>query len=88
MHHFVEVKFFASLREVIGHSELQLSVENTGELVAALSNRLGEVNSAYLMEPNIRIAVNQELVEGDWKESSLLFRAGDEIAFLPPITGG
>jgi molybdopterin converting factor subunit 1 len=88
MHQFVEVKFFASLREVIGRSELQLSVENTRELIAALSNRLGEVNSAYLMEPNIRIAVNQELVEGDWKESSLLFRAGDEIAFLPPITGG
>lgn len=88
MHQFVEVKFFASLREVIGRSEVQLSVENTRELIAALSNRLGEVNSAYLMEPNIRIAVNQELVEGDWKESSLLFRAGDEIAFLPPITGG
>ena len=36
-----------------------------------------------LQAENVRIAVNQALTSGPLK-----FGAGDEIAFLPPVTGG
>jgi len=36
-----------------------------------------------LTAENVRVAVNQEMVNGD-----LQVRNGDEIAFFPPVTGG
>jgi len=38
---------------------------------------------AALSAPNVRIAVNKEFVEG-----GCTLRDGDEVAFMPPITGG
>jgi molybdopterin converting factor small subunit len=41
-----------------------------------------------LLSPNVRLAVNQDLVKGNWREAELVFTDGDEVAFLPPVTGG
>jgi molybdopterin converting factor small subunit len=55
--------------------------------VATLWRRLQESLPAdafaALHGGGVRIAVNQELIEHD-----ATLRAGDEVAFLPPITGG
>lgn len=84
----LDVKFFASLREQVGTAELHLRAANLETLLNELEAHLSEVGFEHLLSPNIRMAVNQDLVEGNWREAVLVFANGDEVAFLPPVTGG
>lgn len=81
----VQVRFFASLREALGHESLQCQVPNgcsLAQLLRELDRQLGEASTALRAE-NVRVAVNQSLVS-----TELALNAGDEVAFLPPVTGG
>ncbi len=84
----VKVLFFASLREAIGVESLAVSLaEGTFyELRVVLVDMLGELSDA-LWADNVRIARNQELL-GMQLIESLVLADGDELAFLPPVTGG
>ena len=80
------IVFFASLREATGVAELSLDLaEHTGvkELMAALKARLDSTGFAAVSAENVRIALNQQFIQGE-----VWFGPGDEIAFLPPVTGG
>lgn len=82
----IEVLFFASLREVTGVAQLTLSLpQGAGyaALLEALRDRLSEPAMAALQAENVRLARNQALVT-----PPLSFQDGDELAFLPPVTGG
>lgn len=82
----VHVKFFASLRESIGLTELDLQLPDQASrqhLMSALSTVLDDTQYNNVSAPRISIAVNQNLVRGDFK-----LRHKDEVAFFPPITGG
>ena len=86
----IRVLFFASLREAVGRSECRIPLlPATGPafgldgLMAELKQRLDAGAYAALLAENVRIAVNRELVEG-----AVDLQAGDEVAFLPPVTGG
>lgn len=75
----ISIKFFASLREVVGFAET--------ELVASSVNTVLEVwkattNDMELPE-NTLMAVNM-----DYVDASHHVNAGDEVAFFPPVTGG
>ena len=74
----ITVRYFASLRERLGrHVDY---VEVTGlNCVADVWNRV----SADPLPTNTLIAVNQE-----YATSGSPVRAGDEVAFFPPVTGG
>ena len=81
----VQVRFFASLRDATGTDGLSLGLAegaDLGALLAVLEQRLGPAVEALKAE-NVRVAVNQDLVSG-----RTLLRDGDEVAFLPPVTGG
>jgi sulfur-carrier protein len=86
-HGSVRVRFFASLREAVGQAEVQIAVSTATLDLEALLARLGGVVDeqalARLRAPSVRIAVNQAFVEGN-----VTLRPGDEVAFLPPVTGG
>ena len=84
----LDVKFFASLREQVGTAELHLSAVSLETLLKELEAHLSKAGFEHLLSPNIRMAVNQDLVEGNWIEAGLVFADGDEVAFLPPVTGG
>jgi len=84
----LDVKFFASLREQVGRAELRLRAANLETLLNELKAQLSAAGFEHLLSPNIRMAVNQDLVEGNWRETALVFADGDEVAFLPPVTGG
>jgi len=77
----VHVKFFAIFREMVGiKTEWQeiaegTTVEQLWKEYAARSPRVGTVRAAY--------AVNQRLVQPDH-----VLRDGDEVGFLPPVSGG
>ena len=77
----VRVRLFASLREGAGWSE-QLVTPAPGALTPlALWHQLGLGASAP--PAGIRVALNQQFASWDTP-----LTAGDELAFLPPISGG
>ncbi len=81
----IKVRFFAALREAAGCEALDVSVPRGDviDLLDALRVRLDSAAFEALRAPNVRIAVNQEFIEG-----RCALGDGDEVAFMPPITGG
>ena len=79
----VRVIFFASLREEVGRDEVAVQATSLNELIDELRRQLSETAMIALTAENVRVAVNQMLVEG-----VVDLRPGDEVAFLPPVTGG
>lgn len=78
----LRVRLFARLREQAGWSERALALHTPGQPAptAALvwrQLRLGP------WPPGVRVAVNQE-----FGTPHQPLQPGDEVAFLPPITGG
>ena len=79
----VSVLFFASLRDEVGESEVELNVEDLDDLRMQLTDRFGVSTVASLFEDNVRKSVYKDVNEGRYD-----FRGGEEVAFLPPVTGG
>ena len=82
----LEVKFFASLRETLGTESLTVDwpePADIGVLINQLDTRLGAETREILAASDILIAVNQTMVQ-----RSHVLEPGDEVAFLPPVTGG
>ena len=81
----VTVRFFASLREAMERDAMQLTLAepSLAGLRRQLAQCLTKVQAAALETEGVQIAVNQTIVQGDAD-----LTAGDEIAFLPPVTGG
>ena len=79
----VNVRFFALYRERAGASEKSWTLPES----STLADLLGEIRHSYpdLAPPEVEIvaAVNEEYAEG-----SLTLREGDEIALIPPVSGG
>lgn len=81
----LRVRYFASLRERMGLAEETLTLSSAAafdELLAELRSRHGE-RADCLIGDKVRVAVNQQLVEG-----AIELKDGDELGFLPPVTGG
>ncbi|MCY4013096.1 MAG: MoaD/ThiS family protein [Gammaproteobacteria bacterium] len=81
----VTVRFFASLREVIDHEtmDLQLPGSTLASVRDQLRCRLDATQWEAICAAGVQVAVNQRIVRGDAALAS-----GDEVAFLPPVTGG
>ena len=82
----VRVLFFASLKEEVGAGELEIPLAaETGltDFLSALAGQLSASAIDTLRGENVRVAINQNLITGDVR-----IRPGDEVAFLPPVTGG
>lgn len=73
------VRYFARLREELGRDEERIEVDGVTTVAEVWSRvRGGEPLPATLL-----VAVNQVYARG---ESPV--KAGDEVAFFPPVTGG
>ena len=83
----VRVLFFASLREAAGEDALEVSLPAGATLVdlrERLAEQLSEEGARAIGDADVRVAINQRFVHG----TSARLDAGDEVAFLPPVTGG
>ena len=83
----MKVRYFAWVRERVGHAEEEIdlppNVASVGDLIDWLSKR-DEGYAAAFAEPTvIRAAIDQEHVEHDAALADVR-----EIAFFPPMTGG
>ena len=77
----VHVRLFASYREAAGTSRLETSLPEGApvrDLVALLSERLPSLRTTRGL-----IAVNHEYVGTD-----AVLNDGDEVALIPPVSGG
>jgi molybdopterin synthase sulfur carrier subunit len=83
----VKVLFFAGLREQLGTSgeefELPSGVTTVGALRTHLKSRGGAFEKVLAEKNLVRAAVNQDMVQ-----PGATIKAGDEVAFFPPVTGG
>ncbi|MBF6059089.1 MULTISPECIES: molybdopterin converting factor subunit 1 [Thiomicrorhabdus] len=81
----LNVLYFASFREILGKGNEQLPAQfNTvGCLLNALADRGESWQQALLENQNLQIAVNHDVANRQTE-----IKAGDEIAFFPPVTGG
>lgn len=85
----VTVKLFANLKETAGAGELALDVD--GHDVTSVVEKLievhpsleAEIGSGGSLRPSLRVLVNGELCD---VEDGV--REGDEVALLPPVSGG
>lgn len=77
----VTIKYFASLREVIGRSEDSLDIGNGKVTVAEVWSKV--VDGKRSLPENVLTSVNMEYVKPD-----TIVKDGDEVAFFPPVTGG
>ena len=83
----IRILYFASLREKIGKEaeeiELPAGVATVAALRSHLKARGGSYEYAFSEKALLRSAVNQDMVQ-----PAAAVKAGDEIAFFPPVTGG
>ncbi len=79
----VRVRLFASFREAVGAGTLAWEAPDgasVSDVVAALRERYPGLGPAA---EKALLAVNQEYVGGDLK-----LHDGDELALIPPVSGG
>jgi len=81
----VKILYFAGLREQLGTAseDLDASPATVAGLRALLMARGGAWQSALAQGRALRVAVNQEMAQ-----PTTPLKAGDEVAFFPPVTGG
>ena len=82
----VKVLLFGRLGDLDCDSPINIELGDSLQTAADVRNQLsGEFPrlGKALAEPQTLVALNQKIVDGDQKLSS-----GDELAFLPPVTGG
>lgn len=75
-----KVLFFAHLRDAVG--EEYLRIDANGKTVAELKADLAAIYNLPKMD-TIMTSVNEEFAPDDE-----IIQDGDEIAFIPPVSGG
>jgi molybdopterin synthase sulfur carrier subunit len=83
----IRILYFARLREDMGIAQEMFELPgdscDVNSLRAQLVARGGASATALGSGKAVRVSVNQDLARGDTP-----VKAGDEIAFFPPVTGG
>lgn len=79
------VRLFAGLREAAGTGADEISADTVARLVEEAKRRYGQKFSEAL--PYTSIAVNGTLVS-ELKGEDTPIAPEDEVAFLPPVSGG
>jgi len=79
----IKVRLFAAYRETVGQGEMNLEVNETISPLD-LWRKLGEEHPPLLaFGHSLLVAVN-----GEYASLDRLLKEGDEVAFIPPVSGG
>jgi MoaD family protein len=77
----VKVRLFAALRDLAGSSEVEAEGSNVGEVVDGLSARFGERFAAIARSGSV-------IVDGERSGRATPLAGDEEVAVLPPVSGG
>ena len=81
----ITVKFFASLKAIAEKEEEQIEVQSSismdqlSDIISKTSPKMADI----IRDNKIMISVNQEMADAE-----TVIHDGDEVAFLPPFSGG
>jgi molybdopterin converting factor subunit 1 len=79
----VTVRLFARLRDLAGAGELVREVEPPATVQTVWTSLTAEMPALSQYEGTMSVAVNAE-----YAKMAAIVRDGDEVAFLPPVSGG
>jgi molybdopterin converting factor subunit 1 len=77
------VRLFARLRDLAGSGELVRDVEGPATVQSVWKGLVAEMPALSEYERIMSVAVN-----ADYSRMSAAVSDGDEVAFLPPVSGG
>lgn len=77
----ITVRLFAILREKAGVSEISLELPNGAAADAAIA----EISHRY---PELKLASAAVAVNREYASRQTALRDGDELALIPPVSGG
>ena len=81
----ITVKYFASLKAIAEKEEEQIEVQSSismdqlSDIISKTSPKMADI----IRDNKIMISVNQEMADAE-----TVIHDGDEVAFLPPFSGG
>ena len=79
----MRVLYFGVLRDVFGRGDEEMELAegaSVADLIAACRGRYAGVGEIW---DSMAVAVNQE-----YARAEMMLREGDEVALLPPVSGG
>jgi molybdopterin converting factor subunit 1 len=79
----VTIRLFARLRDLAGRSELERDLPDESTVRTAWETTVREFPSLGDYERSLSAAVN-----ADYARFTTRLHEGDEVAFLPPVSGG
>jgi molybdopterin converting factor subunit 1 len=79
----VKVLFFGRLKDLTGHSEEWLDLSDAATIEQLFALYVAKKPELAKFRPSVVASRNQEFAAWDTP-----LRSGDEIAFLPPVSGG
>jgi molybdopterin converting factor subunit 1 len=79
----VRVRLFARLREAAGRAECDVAVASGASVTDVWGALVARYPSLEPFGGSVTCAVN-----ADFAKMAALVREGDEVAFLPPVSGG
>ncbi len=79
----VTIRLFARLRDLAGHGELAREIPGPATVHTVWSTLTREFPALLEYERTLSVAVNAE-----YSRMAATVQDGDEVAFLPPVSGG
>jgi molybdopterin synthase sulfur carrier subunit len=79
----VRVRLFASLREAVGRDEISLELPEGARAEDVWLRIAGDHPSVAARRASLSVAVNRRYASFDQPLAS-----GDEVVFIPPVSGG
>jgi len=79
----IRLLFFASLRERVRRSEAEHDLKDGSTVAELWADLCQQTPALHDMTPSISFAVNQEYVD-----RATVLHDGDEVAMIPPVSGG
>jgi molybdopterin synthase catalytic subunit len=79
----LKVRMFAMIRDLAGSGNLTLTAAEGCTVDSLCADIMSRYPGLQMWRPHIRFAVNNEYVTG-----SHVLRDADEVAVIPPVSGG
>jgi len=79
----VNVRLFATVKDLVGSGEVELTLEDGAPASRVLDHFAERYPRFSEWRHHLRLAVNSEYAEG-----THLLQDGDEVAIIPPVSGG
>jgi molybdopterin converting factor subunit 1 len=79
----VRVLYFGVLKELVGRSSAEMELAEGSSVAELLAAHRGQARTQASVWDAIAVAVNQE-----YARATDVLRDGDEVALLPPVSGG